>query len=89
MQNILRQHYYSEISPRHLIPNTKGEMEQIQQLYGFSKETITAIMMVYKNTKAMIFSPDGDTNFFNIVAGVLQRNTLTPCMFIIFLGYIL
>ena len=39
-------------------------------------------MMLYKNTKAMIHSPDGDTDF-NIVAGVLQEDTLVPYMFII------
>ena len=27
---------------------------------------------------------DGDTNFFDIVAGILQGNTLTSCRFIIF-----
>ena len=33
-------------------------------------------MMVYKNMKAMVHLPDGDTDFFNIVTGVLQRHTL-------------
>ena len=28
--------------------------------------------------KTMVRSPDGDTNFFNIIAGVLQGDTLTP-----------
>ena len=30
-------------------------------------------MMLYKNTKAIVHSPDGDTDFFNIDAGVLQN----------------
>ena len=42
-------------------------------------------MMLYKNTKAMICSPDDDTD--NIVAGVLQGDTLAPYMFIICLDY--
>ena len=29
-------------------------------------------MMLYKNRKAMVRSSDGDTNFFDIVARVLQ-----------------
>ena len=32
-------------------------------------------MMLYKNMKAMDHSPDRDTDFFNIVAGVLQEDT--------------
>ena len=33
-------------------------------------------MILYKNTKAMIHSLDGDTDLFEIVAGVLQEDTL-------------
>ena len=29
-------------------------------------------MMLYKNMKAIVRSPDGDTDFFDIVTGVLQ-----------------
>ena len=43
---------------------------------GFPKEIITAIMMFYKNTKVMVCSPNGGINFFDIVAGVLQGDTL-------------
>ena len=31
-----------------------------------------------ENTKIKIRSPDGDTDDFDIVAGVLQEDTLTP-----------
>ena len=37
----------------------------------------------------MVCSPDEDSDFFNIVAGVLQENTLAPYLFIICLDYIL
>ena len=43
--------------------------------------------MLYKNTK--VRSPDEDTDYFDIVAGVLQGDTLTPYMFIICLDYLL
>ena len=36
-----------------------------------------------KNTKVKVHSPDGDTEYFNIVAGVLQRDTLAPYLLII------
>ena len=41
-------------------------MEQILLEYGLPKEIVSAIMMLYKNTKAMVRSPDGDTDFFDI-----------------------
>ena len=34
-------------------------------------------------------SPDGDTDYFDIVEGVLQRDTLVPYLFIICLDYVL
>ena len=44
--------------------------------------------MFYKNMKVMLYSPGGDTDFFNIVVGVLQGDTtLTQCLFIICLDY--
>ena len=45
--------------------------------------------MLYKNMKAMVRSPDGDTDFFNIVAGILQGDTLAPYLFILCLDYAL
>ena len=66
----------------------RGKMEQILA-YSLPKETITAIMMLYRNTKVKVHSPDGDPNYFDIVAGVLQGDTLAPYLFIICLDYVL
>ena len=46
-------------------------------------------MMLYHNTQSMVRSPDGDTSFFDIVAGVLQGDTLAPYLFVICLDYVL
>ena len=46
-------------------------------------------MILYKNTKVKVRSPDGDTEYFDIVAGVLQGDTLAPYLFIICLDYVL
>ena len=64
-------------------------MEQILLTYGIPKEIVAAIMILYRNTKVKVRSPDGDTDYFDIVAGVLQRGTLPPYLFIIFLDYVL
>ena len=64
-------------------------MEQILLAYGLPKETIIAIIMLYKNTKVKAHSPDGDTDYFDIVAGVLQGDTLAQYLFIICLDYML
>ena len=44
--------------------------------------------MLYKNTKAMVCSPDGNRDLFNIAAGVLLRDTLRPYLLIICLDYV-
>ena len=62
-------------------------MEQILLAYDLPKETLAAIMMIYKNTKVKVRSPDGDTDYFDIVAGVLQGDTLALYLFIICLDY--
>ena len=67
----------------------RGKMEQILFAYGLHKETVTAIMMLYKNTKVKVRSPDGDIDYFDIVAGVLQGDTSSPYLFIICLDYVL
>ena len=59
------------------------EMNQILLAYSLPKETVAAIMMLYKNTKVKVRSLDGDTDYFNIVTGVLQGDTLVPYLFII------
>ena len=64
-------------------------MEQILLAYGLPKETIAAITILYKNTKVKVRLQDGDTEYFDIVAGVLQGETLAPYLFIICLDYVL
>ena len=64
-------------------------MEQILLAYGLPKETVAAITILYWNTKVKVRSPDGDTEYFDIVVGVLQGNTLAPYLFIISLDYVL
>ena len=67
----------------------RGKTEQILLAYGLPKETVAAIMMLYRNTKVKICSPDEDIDNFHIVAGMLQRDTLAPYLFIICLDYVL
>ena len=67
----------------------REKMEQILFVDGRPKETVAAIMILYRNTKVKVHSPDGDTDYFNIVAGLLQGDTLAPYLFIICLDYVL
>ena len=52
-------------------------------------KAVSAIISFYKNTKLMVCSPDGDTDFFNIVTGVLQGDILALYWFILSLDYVL
>ena len=67
----------------------RGKMVQILPVYGLPKETVAAITILYRNTKVKVHSPDGDTEYFNIVAGVLLGDMLAPYFFIICLDYVL
>ena len=46
-------------------------------------------MILYRNTKVKVRSLDGDTDYFDIVAVVLQEDTLTQYLFIICQDYVL
>ena len=46
-------------------------------------------MILYRNTKVKVRSPDGDTDYIDMVAGVLQGDTLAPYLFVICLDYML
>ena len=66
----------------------KEKMGQILITYDLPKETIAAIMMLYKNTKVKVRSPDGETDYFDIVAGVLQVDILALDLLIICPDYV-
>ena len=63
----------------------RRKMEQILLAYGIPKETVAAITILYRNTKVKGRSPDGDTEYFDIVQG----DKLAPYLFIICLDYVL
>ena len=46
-------------------------------------------MMLYRNAKVKVCSSDGDTDYFGIIAGVLQEDTVSPYLFMICLDYVL
>ena len=45
--------------------------------------------MLYTNNSATVLSPDGETESFDIKAGILQGDTLAPFLFIMAVDYIL
>ena len=62
---------------------------KILRAYGIPERLVRAIEIMYEGTKAKVVSPDGDTELFEILAGVLQGDTLAPYLFIIALDYAL
>ena len=46
-------------------------------------------MILYRNTKVKVRSPDQDTDYIDIVAGVLPGDTLASYLFITCLDYVL
>ena len=64
-----------------------GKLMEILKAYGVPEEIVKAIEVLYVNTTAQVLSIDGDIDFFNIYAGVLQGDALAPYMFIVALDY--
>ncbi|XP_072033018.1 uncharacterized protein [Amphiura filiformis] len=50
----------------------RGKMLKILRAYGIPELIVEAIGNMYQNTKAKVISPDGETELFEILAGVLQ-----------------
>ena len=67
----------------------RGKMLKILRAYGIPSQIVEAIGSMYKNTMAKVISPDGETELFEILAGVLQGDTLAPYLFVIVLDYAL
>ena len=61
----------------------RGMMEQIFLANDLPKETVVAKLVLFKNTKVKVRSSDEDTDYFDIVAGVRQGDTLAPYLVII------
>ena len=64
-------------------------MFKILPLYGIPEQIISAIKALYINTNAKVLTQDGETEQFDILAGVLQGDTLAPFLFILVLDYVL
>ena len=64
-------------------------MFKILKAYGIPPHILGAIKATYNTLRAKVVSPDGDTEYFNILAGVMQGDTLAPFLFVIVLDYAL
>ena len=50
---------------------------------------IKAVMSTYFGHRGLVLTPDGETNTFDITAGVLQGDTLAPYLFIVVLNEVM
>ena len=60
----------------------REKLFDILKAYGIPVQIVSAIVSMYYNSEAKVCSPDGETNFFTIHAGVLSS-----VLFIIALKY--
>ena len=65
----------------------RNMMMKILKAYGIPPNLLRAIKSTYTNTRAKVKTPDGETEEFDILAGVLQGDTLAPFLFVIVLDY--
>ena len=67
----------------------RDKMFEILALYGIPEPLIEAIRVLYTGTTSTIMTPDGETEPIDILAGILQGDTLAPFLFIVVLDYVL
>ena len=67
----------------------RGKMLKILKAYGIPEIIVDAMQDSYSEIRAKVTTPDGETDEFEIFAGVLQGDTLAPYLFIITLDYCL
>ena len=64
-------------------------MFETLELYGIPNEITAAIKVMYTDPSSTILTTDGETPSFPILAGILQRDTLAPFLFIIVVDYVM
>ena len=64
-------------------------MLAILKAYGIPEELVTAISIMYEDTTTNVITPDRETETFNILAGVLQGDTLAPYLCVIVIDYVM
>ena len=67
----------------------RGLLMKILSAYGVPDRIVDLIDALYQDTVASVLTEDGPTELFNILAGVLQGDTLAPLLFIIAVDYIM
>ena len=67
----------------------RERMFKILEAYGIPPSIVNAIKLIYEGSSAQVLTPDGETSFFDILAGIFQGDTLAPFLFIIVLDYAL
>ena len=67
----------------------RGMMMTLMKAYDIPTRLLAAIDTLYKNTRARVLTPDGETNLFEIRVEVLQGDTLAPYLFVIVLDYVM
>eukprot|EP00116_Pleurobrachia_bachei_P001743 sb/3462005/ len=67
----------------------RGILMKILTAYGVPDRLVDLIDALYQDTVASVITEDGPTEIFQILAGVLQGDTLAPLLFIIAIDYIM
>ena len=67
----------------------RGKLIEIIRAYGVPEKVVMAILASYTKTWAKVVTPDGTTDLFEIMAGVMQGDTLAPFLFVVVLDYAL
>ena len=56
-------------------------MFKIFLAFGIPEKIVNAIEIMYTNNRAMVMTSDGETDYFDVITGVLQGDLLAPYLF--------
>ena len=55
----------------------------ILKAYGIPDQIIEAVSKIDKDTQAKVIPPNGETELFDILTGIIQGDTLAPYLFVV------
>ena len=56
----------------------RSKMRKILVAYEIFSEIVNAVRVMYENTSALVVTPEGNTDIFQVDTGVLQGDPLVP-----------
>ena len=82
-------HHFDRLQKKPRTQFTEERCSKHLKHMAFQIPSYKLLTSLYCNSRAVVLSQDGETDAFEILAGVLQGDTLTPYLFILDLDFVM